>query len=780
MVLPANPSDRLLSITLALGQYPILGSRIRALMRTALFQHHVIEPAVFEDEVREKAVISQDTEGVSHPLTEEPPEIWEKRVTHMRDHLTDVYFSRSLPLEQFEEIIHAVLSERGIEPQQLLLSLNPELAPPELLFQQAAAIEKLPVGQREQLDHRLREIKVVLIRLMISDQLGYINIAKQWFTVSDLADIRRRKIGSGRIGGKAAGMLLAARIIEDCAENELSARVHIPESYFMGSDLIYSFMALNNLVHWNDQKYKAEEQMREEYPQIQKDFEAGIFPEDILARLKSLLETVGKRPMIVRSSSLLEDNFGTSFAGKYESYFLPNQASLQDNLEALTQAVARIYATVLNPNALLYRRSKGLQDYDERMAILIQIVEGETYGRYYLPQTAGVAFSRNLYRWSPQIREEDGFVRLVWGLGTRAVDRLGADFPRMVALSHPLLRPSAAPKSIRHYSQQVVDLIDLEDNTFKSLPVRSVLRPDYPPLRYLAQLDQDGYFSSMHTRISESESGQLTLTFEDLLRRTDFAPTLRRILKLLEEKYNSPVDVEFTARIGTPEAAHPDVHITIIQCRPQSHLQEADPVHLPLNLPPERSIFCTRFMVPKGCVTAIRYVVFVPPEDYYALPTPEARSRLSRIIGQLNKALAGKTFICVGPGRWGSTNTDLGVPIEYADIYNARALVELTGQGIGSGNPPEPSFGTHFFQDLLENQTFPLAISLDDADSSLNREFFYATPNVLKNWVKVDEEIACSLRLIDAEAYRPGMQLELLMDNVNSKAVAFLLDKSAE
>jgi hypothetical protein len=133
---------------------------------------------------------------------------------------------------------------------------------------------------------------------------------------------------------------------------------------------------------------------------------------------------------------------------------------------------------------------------------LIQIVEGETYGRYYLPQTAGVAFSRNLYRWSPQIREEDGFVRLVWGLGTRAVDRLGADFPRLVALSHPLLRPSATPKAIRHYSQQVVDLIDLEDNTFKSLPVREVLRPDYPPLRYLAQLDQDGYFSSMHTRIS--------------------------------------------------------------------------------------------------------------------------------------------------------------------------------------------------------------------------------------------------------------------------------------
>ena len=90
---------------------------------------------------------------------------------------------------------------------------------------------------------------------------------------------------------------------------------------------------------------------------------------------------------------------------------------------------------------------KGLQDYDERMAILIQVVQGEPYGRYFLPHAAGVAFSRNLYRWSPQIRREDGFVRLVWGLGTRAVDRVGNDYPRLVALSHPLLHPEASPKS---------------------------------------------------------------------------------------------------------------------------------------------------------------------------------------------------------------------------------------------------------------------------------------------------------------------------------------------
>jgi phosphoenolpyruvate synthase/pyruvate phosphate dikinase len=160
-----------------------------------------------------------------------------------------------------------------------------------------------------------------------------------------------------------------------------------------------------------------------------------------LVELKDLLENIGKKPLIVRPSSLLEDNFGTAFAGKYDIHFCPNQGSPKDNLEELTHAIAGTFASTLKPEALLYRRSKGLQDYDERMAILIQLVQGDSYGRYFLPHGAGVAFSHNLYRRNQQIRREDGFARLVWGLGTRAVERVGNDYPRPVALSHPTLQP---------------------------------------------------------------------------------------------------------------------------------------------------------------------------------------------------------------------------------------------------------------------------------------------------------------------------------------------------
>jgi phosphoenolpyruvate synthase/pyruvate phosphate dikinase len=384
-------------------------------------------------------------------------------------------------------------------------------------------IEKRRPEERKHLEPRLREIKVVLIRNMVSDQLRYINIARDWFTITDLAEIRRHKIGHGRIGGKAAGMLLAARILKGRAREELRESLRTPESYYMGSDLLYTFISVNNLFHWNDQKYKPEDEMRKDYPKIVAEYDRAEFPPNVIQRLETLLTSVGNQPLIVRSSSLLEDNFGTAFAGKYESIFCPNQGTIEQNLKALTHAIGRIYASTLNPNALLYRRSRGLLDYDERMAVLIQVVEGNLFEHYYLPDISGVAFSHNQYRWSPQIRPEDGFIRMVWGLGTRAVDRVGNDYPRLVALSHPTLRPSNTVKSIRHYSQQYVDLIDLRDNQMKTLPVDEVLKGNYPPLRYLAQVDQEGDFRSSRSKLVDADPSQLILTFEEVLRRTPFA-----------------------------------------------------------------------------------------------------------------------------------------------------------------------------------------------------------------------------------------------------------------
>ncbi len=769
-----NTSEKLLNVKLALAQYPILSSRIRARMREELFARRITDIKRFEARLRDSAIKSQKLEGMHNPLNEESPDLWELRKSIVRDHLTDLLFSRHLPFALLEALIKEVLTERGISSDDMLLSINPELAPLDLVFEQALLIESLPEEKRARYIARLEESKVVLIRALISDQLRYINVAKEWLTIQDLAEIRRRKIGGGRIGGKSAGMILAQHILQNNSELSDLPCLSMPESFYVGSNEFYTFMSINDLLKWNDQKYKTENEMREEYPHIEDEFHKGTFPPDILDQLQTMLIKIGKQPIIVRSSSLLEDNFGTSFAGKYESIFCPNQASLSENLKNLTSAIAQIYASTLNPNALLYRRSKGLLDYDERMALLIQLVEGDQYGDYLMPHAAGVAFSRNLYRWAPQIRSEDGFIRLVWGLGTRAVDRVGNDYPRLIALSHPMLRPSNDPRSVRRYSQQYVDLIDLKQNKYTTLPIHQVLAADYPPLRYIAQVDEDGYYESLRSTLI-SDPQKLVLTFDVLLERTPFAERMKTILKSLEEAYHSPVDVEFTASVGDDPTGTPRLCITILQCRPQGHLIQTEVERIPSDLVPEKILFSTDFMVPQGMVGAVDWVIYVQAEGYFALTSNAERSALARTIGKLNDLLKEESFICIGPGRWGSSNADLGVPISYGDIYHARSLVEMAGEHCGL--PPEPSLGTHFFQDLLESQIYPLALQLDTPATVFNRGFFDGAKNQLLTLLPEAAVFESCLRVLRIADSYPGETMRIIMNEEAGRAVAFLVSK---
>jgi len=775
MTLPKISIDNVLRIFLALNQYPILSKRIHSRMRKELYARGIITKENLDIETRKKGVESQVREGLHNPLEEEPADIWETRLLRIRDSLTDFYYAHNLPYEEFENLVRKLLTEHG-SPDSEFVWFNPELAPQEMLFEQAEMIESMPAEERKKYEARLKELKVVLIRTMISDQLKYIRIARKWFTVGDLKEIRARKIGNGKIGGKAAGMLLAMRIIKETAPAEVAARFRLPVSYYLGSDVFYNFLTYNDLIHWNDQKYKTDDEMRVDYPALRADFQQGQFPAEIMESLEHVLQEAGDRPLIVRSSSLLEDNFGTSFAGKYESLFLPNQGSHDEKYSALTHAITTIYASVLNPDALMYRHLKELADYDERIGILIQFVEGERTGRYYFPHAAGVAFSRNLYRWSPQIKQEDGFLRLVFGLGTRAVDMVGDDYPRLVALSHPRLHSSSDVRNIKRYSQQNMDVIDIETNSFTTVPVRDVFDADCPPLRFIAQLDDDGDLMPIRSRLADT--AKMVVTFDGLLSRTPFASSMRTALKLLETYYKSPVDTEFALEIINPDD-HADVQITLLQCRPQSHIQDGAEVLIPNDIDEKDIIFSTQLMVPQGAVQNIRYVLFVPSEGYFSLASQNERTLLERAIGQLNAALKDEVFIAVGPGRWGTSTPDLGVHVTYSDIYNTHALIELAGEAVGASR--EPSFGTHFFQDLMEADIYPLGVFLDDKNTIFKREFFYETPSHLKEFVSVDNQrVVNALRLIAVSDYRPNHHLDLIMDAHKSYAVAFLVEEDAE
>ncbi len=771
---PLRSTTSTIDIYIKLAQYPILADKIRVRMREEIFKRGIVDEATFEEEVEQLAVESQKREGLHDPYGQEPANRWQKRKRRIRALHTDFYFGYNLPAELFDQIVQEMLAQQPKTGELSDLAFNPEIAPWSMLFRQGEIYESKAPPEREKVAHHLEEIKVVLIKGMISDQLPFIGVARRVFSIDDLYKIYERRIGGGKIGGKAAGMLLAWRILQQRDPEfgpDVSAQVQIPDSYFLGTDVIYDFRRINNLDHVMNQKYKPLEEIREGYPKILEEHLAGRFPASIVEQLKELLRQIGNSPMVVRSSSLLEDNFGSSFAGKYHSYFCPNQGTDAENLEALLDAIKRIFASTLNPDAISYRQRHGLIDYDERMAVLIQRVRGQRHARYYFPAVAGVGFSNNPFRWHGRIRREDGFLRIVLGIGTRAVERLSNDYPRLVALSHPQLRPETTPQAIRKYSQHFVDVIDLEDNEVKTLPLEQVLTPDYPFLRYVASIDRGDYIQEILSTASVEGDRELVLTFDTLLQDRKFLKLMRTALMRLESAYDNPVDMEFAVEI-VPDYPESNYKLHVLQCRPLNQREEGAAVEIPDDLAEEDVIMRTSGLIPDGRVEGVRYIVFVDPLQYSSIADTTTRLEIGRAVGRLNERLVDESFILMGPGRWGTANIELGVRVTYADIFNTRALVEIAVPG--SDGSPELSYGTHFFQDLVEGGIYALPLHLDHPESHFDWDFFEQAPNALARLSPRDERLEAYLKVVDVGEVTDGRRLTILMDGSQDEAVGYL------
>ncbi len=765
-----------IDIYIKLAQYPILAARIRRRMREELFNYGNVDPVIFDQAIKTKALESQQREGLNDPFGKEPAHTWQLRNERIRNFQTDASFANHLGVTRLEQIIKEVLSSQPSPTGNDELTFNPEIAPWELLFRQGEVYEALPPPEQKKIKHHLQEIKVVLIKGMISDQLRYIGVAKKVLTIADLRYIYRHRIGGGKIGGKAAGLILAWRILKldgSDIRRDISESIGIPDSYFLGSSVIYDFRLKNNLDRFMNQKYRDLEEIKQQYPIIVDAHLRGRFSEKIVGRLHHVLHKMGNHPLIVRSSSLLEDNFGYSFAGKYSSHFCPNQGTEEENLKDLLDAIKQVYASTLNPDAILYRRHHELIDYDERMGVLIQRLDGKRYGRYFMPTLAGVGFSQNPFRWNKKIKREDGFLRLVWGMGTRAVDRVSNDYPRMIALSHPQLRPETTAQAKRQYAQWLVDVIDLETNEFVTLPIEDVLDINYPALRYIVSVDKGEYLERVLSVGALTEEDQFVLTFDYLTKDRNFIELMRTALRRLERIYKTPVDVEYAITI-VPKYPHPEYYLTILQCRPLSERKEEDAVTIPENTPQQDIVFHTSGLIPDGKVEGIRYIVFIDPRKYRQIPTPEMKLETGRVVSRLNKRLESERFILIGPGRWGSANLELGVRVTYADIYNTKALIEMAVEQ--DGTVPELSYGTHFFQDLVESGIYSLPLHLQKEGSWFNWEFLENAPNCLATLLPNDTEVAEFVHVVDITAVSShAHRLNILMDGDSDRALGYLV-----
>ncbi len=623
-----------------------------------------------------------------------------------------------------------------------------------------------------------KNISVLLINRLFTEQLDFIDIAKDYVDLNDFYQILRRTIfpqnSHGRLGGKSAGLFFAYQIVKRyAAEKPGLQRVRVPKTWYMTSDVLQNFLSYNDLEEILEQKYKSVEQIREEYPNIVQIFKNSFFPPEIVNWLSACLDDLGDAPIIVRSSSLLEDRMGSAFSGKYKSLFLANQGNKRTRLSALMDAIAEIYASVFSPDPIEYRREKGLTDFHEEMGIMIEEVVGTRVGRYYLPELAGVAFSNNEFRWSPRIRREDGLIRIVPGLGTRAVDRLSDDYPKLVAPGQPGLSVNATVEEILYYSPRQVDVIDLEANRFDTVELKELLREfgdSYPNIENIVSVYQDGMLQSKSRLALDMKRDELVATFDGIISRSGFVRSLKEILDILKEKLGKPVDIEFAVRGAT---------IYLLQCRTQSAFSGDRPSPIPKDVPPEKVLFSAAKYVSNGWVPDVTHIVYVVAERYGELESAEQLRRVGRAIGQINSLLPKRQFLLMGPGRWGSRgDIKLGVPVSYSEINNSAVLIEIARR---KGHyVPDLSFGTHFFQDLVEASIRYLPLYPDEPENIFNEGFLQGSRNILPDLLPDYRDLEEVIRVIDVPKETGGEVVRVVMNAEVDQALAYLSEPGKE
>ncbi|MCF2140427.1 MAG: PEP/pyruvate-binding domain-containing protein [Candidatus Lokiarchaeota archaeon] len=575
--------------------------------------------------------------------------------------------------------------------------------------------------QENEIKIKIELLKNKLIRKVLPDDDRMRILAVNYLSLRNLIKIGKRMIGTGQIGGKASGFLIARAIIRK-NKPEMKERLEQHDSFFIGSHFFYTFLILNDC--WEDRKRLTnKDTFLQGLQDIQRKILNGKFERYIIRQFREMLNYFGQSPIVVRSSSLQEDAFGNSFSGKYETIFCPNQGTPEQRLENFISAIKRIYASAVSREALLYRQDRNLLVKDEEMALLVQRVSGIDYGQYFLPHIAGVGFSYNPFVWDEKIDPNSGFLRLVFGLGTRAVDRTGDDYTCLVALNAPNLRISKDLSEIRKYSQYYIDVLNLKTNKLESIPYHRFFHMNLDiPINLFVTADPGAERRAQQLGLKHSFTSILTLT--PILNNSKVLQDLGDILSELQKAYSFPVDIEFTINFRSFE----EYTIHLLQCRPFQVTQETKGIKTPENI--EQSYIVIKFKGPVIGTSRKVFVdrlIYISPHDYSELSIQE-KYLIARIIGNinLNYCSHSQNIMLIGPGRWGTSSPNLGVPITYEEINKISIIGEIAE--MHDHLIPDISLGTHFFNNIVENNLLYFA---DKGEYYQNLELLKDEPNKL-------------------------------------------------
>ncbi len=567
-------------------------------------------------------------------------------------------------------------------------------------------------------------------------------LVKEYFRPEDYFMLRDRMIGSGAIGGKACGMLLARKIAEtEIPEFLLHNEPH--DSFYIGSDVFYTYIVSNGA--W---KLRIRQRTAEGYfdaaKELQQSLLKGIFPSKIREQFLNVLEYFGQSPFIVRSSSFLEDGFGNAFAGKYESVFCVNQGTLEERMEEFEQAVRTVYASTMDYSALEYRRLRGLDKKDEQMAVLVQRVSGSYYGKYFMPGAAGVGYSHSAYKWYPDMNPDAGMLRIVMGLGTKAVDRTKADYPRLANLDRPAVTMMTTASQKHRFSQRFIDVLDCTENRLKEIALEKLL--PVLPLWYKKMVLEHDDEAENYLRQMGNYQDVWFVSCQRLLEKEAFTGLMRKILKVLERVYGNPVDIEYAVNMDEEG----DFVVNLLQCRPLYLGREGEKTDLE-KLRLKETFFDIRdSSMGSSGKRKIDVVVQIDPVLYYEYPYHQ-KYDVAMAIEKINQYYkgSGKNLLLMAPGRIGTSSPELGVPVTFRGILNFSAVCEVSDNR--AGYMPELSYGSHMFQDLVEAEIIYGAIYQNAKTLKYEPELFSDRPDLFEQICPNCQELKQMIQVREVE-----------------------------
>ncbi len=527
------------------------------------------------------------------------------------------------------------------------------------------------------------------------------------------------KIGQGSLGGKARGLAFMSALLHE--QQELHQKypevnIVIPKTLVICTDGFESFVEKNDLKRFSQEGYTDEE--------IRESFMKASVPEWLVEQLRAFLEKV-KYPLSVRSSSLLEDAHFQPFAGIYKTYMIPNNhPDFNVRLHHLVTAIKLVYASTYYESAKSYSRTISIRPQEEAMAVIIQQLVGQEHGEFLYPTIGGVAQSYNFYPVGPMM-PEDGIASIALGFGKTVVE--GEKALRFCP-KYPQVTPQFS---------NVDDILENAQRMFYALRIRNY--PDtlqFEPYSNLEKRQVDeaenelpvkalgGTYIPEEHRIRDSGHmpGPKVLTFSSILKHNLFPlpELLSDLLFLGRRSLGCPIEIEFSVNLreGSPKKGD----FFFLQIRPMAFEQERFNIRITEEELKNGICRCTQALG-VGIKDNIRDVVFVKPDVF----SVESTGQIAREIRRINAGLVSqrRLYLLIGPGRWGSADPWLGIPVNWKDISGVCAIVELRYEKLKA----DPSQGSHFFLNITSLGIHYLTVTEGSGDY-LNWEWLYSQPLV--------------------------------------------------